>query len=320
MQPTGLLHLGHYLGVLRNFTRLQHEHDSYFMVANWHSLTIFYSDYRQAHDFISPLVSDWLAAGLDPEKCTIFLQSDVQAHAELSLILSMFTPVSWLTRNPTYKEKQENIEKDIDSHGFLGYPVLQAADILLYEAEQVPIGEDQLPHLELTREIARRFNHLVDQDTLVVPKALLSEYPKVVGTDGRKMSKSYNNTLVLADAEEALTAEMRKMKTDTARVRRDDPGNPEDCPVFTYYDFFAADKKETIAAECRSAKIGCSDCKKIISSAMVEDLKPFREKKAEVQENKKLISDVLMYGAEKAEKVANQTLEKVKSKMGFKSI
>ena len=315
MQSTGMLHLGHYLGVLKNYVHLQEDYNCYFMVANWHSLTVFYSDYATAHGFIAPLVSDWLGAGLDPEKSTLFVQSDVPAHAELNLILSMYTPVSWLLRNPTYKEKQENIQKDIDSHGFLGYPVLQAADILLYKGEVVPIGEDQLPHLELSREIARRFNHLngsSNDKVFLEPQALLSKYPKVLGTDGRKMSKSYGNTIALSEEEESVRSKMKKMKTDTNRVRRSDPGNPLDCPVFTYYDYFYPDKKEEISKECKSAGIGCIDCKNIITDKILEETLRFRDAKHKYMKNPGELQEILEEGAKKARVTANETLDLVK--------
>lgn len=322
MQPTGLLHMGHYLGVLKNYVKLQNEYDCFFMAANWHSFTVMYNDYKQAHSYIAPLVSDWLAAGLDPEKSTIFVQSDVPQHAELNLILSMYTPVSWLTRNPTYKDKMDNIDKDIDSHGFLGYPVLQAADILLYRGEIVPIGEDQLPHLELSREIARRFNHINNLEgdaALVVPKAHLSEYPKVLGTDGRKMSKSYHNTLILSEPEESLADKLKKMKTDVKRVRRDDPGNPEECPVFSYYDYFYPEKKAEVDAECRKAGIGCIDCKKMLSGRLIEELTVFREKKSELSNKPELLNDILHQGAEKARKVAEETMGALRENLGVVS-
>ncbi len=322
MQATGELHVGHFLGVLTNFAKLQHEADCFFMVANLHSLTAFYPNYPDAHRFIAPMVSDWLAAGIDPQKATIFVQSDVPEHSELAQLLAMFTPVSWLERNPTYKDKQANTEKDLDSFGFLGYPVLQAADIVLYNATHVPIGEDQLPHLELTREIARRFNHYYradKTDILTVPQAILSSYPKVPGLDGRKMSKSYNNSLVLAESSEALTKKFMVMKTDTGRVKRNDPGNPENCTVFSYYDFFAPDLKASVNANCRNASLGCVDCKKQLAERFVAAMEPFRAKRAELAEQKDLIGDILHEGAARARKVAQATLARVKDSMGMVS-
>ena len=320
MQATGRLHLGHYLGVLKNYVNLQNNYDCYFMVANWHSMTTFYTNYRQAHQFIAPMVSDWLAAGLDPQKSTIFVQSDVPYHAELSLILSMYTPVSWLERNPTYKEKQENIEKEIDSHGFLGYPVLQAADIFLYEGQLVPIGEDQLPHLELSREIARRFNHinkLEGKKAIIEPEALLSETPKVLGTDGRKMSKSYGNTLSLSEDENDLRDKLKKMKTDTGRVKRTDKGNPDNCPVFTYYNYFLPSRKSEIDTQCRNAGIGCIDCKTIIADQIVIETLPFREYRKKSIENPEFIISILEAGAKKACETAGYTMSKIRENMGI---
>lgn len=323
MQPTGNLHLGHYLGVLKNYVEMQKKYDCFFMIANWHSLTVFYNDYSKAHSFIAPLASDWIAAGLDPEKSTLFVQSDVPEHTELNLLLAMYTPVSWLLRNPTYKDKMDNIDKDIESHGFLGYPVLQAADILLYRGELVPIGEDQLPHLELSREIARRYNHINElegEDALVVPKALLSEFPKVLGTDGRKMSKSYGNTLNLSDDEDTLADKVKKMKTDTGRVKRTDPGDPEKCPVFSYYDYFFPIKKSQIDMECRSASIGCIECKKIIAEKIIEDTAAFRQKREEFSQKPELLNDILHEGAKKARVVASETLNRLKENLGMKSM
>lgn len=320
MQATGELHVGHYLGVLTNFARLQHEAECFFMVANLHSLTAFYPNYGDAHRFIAPMVSDWLAAGIDPEKATIFVQSDVPEHSELAQLLAMFTPVSWLERNPTYKDKQANTEKDLDSFGFLGYPVLQAADIVLYDATHVPIGEDQLPHLELTREIARRFNHYYragNADVLTVPQAILSSFPKVPGLDGRKMSKSYNNSLLLADSPEALTKKFMVMKTDTARVKRTDPGNPENCTVFTYYDFFAPDLKAEVDQGCRSAALGCVDCKKQLLTRFIPAMQPFSEKRREHAEKPNLVNDILQTGAARARGVAATTMQRVKAAMGM---
>ncbi|AFM14472.1 tryptophan--tRNA ligase [Turneriella parva] len=322
MQATGELHVGHYLGVLTNFSRLQHEAECFFMVANLHSLTAFYPNYPDAHRFIAPMVSDWLAAGIAPEKATIFVQSDVPEHSELAQLLAMFTPVSWLERNPTYKDKQANTEKDLDSFGFLGYPVLQAADIVLYDATHVPIGEDQLPHLELTREIARRFNHYYragKADVLTVPQAILSSFPKVAGLDGRKMSKSYNNSLNLAESAESLSKKFMVMKTDTARVKRTDPGNPENCTVFTYYDFFAADLKEEVNQGCRSAALGCVDCKKQLLTRFLPAMAPFNAKRRELAEKSGLVNDILHAGAERARKVAAATMARVKDSMGLVS-
>lgn len=320
MQATGELHIGHYLGVLTNFAKLQQEAECFFMVANLHSLTTFFANYREAHRFIAPMIADWLAAGISPDQATVFVQSDVPEHTELAGLLGMFTPLSWLERNPTYKDKQENNEKPIDSFGFLGYPVLQAADIVLYNATHVPIGEDQLPHLELTREIARRFNHYYrreDKDVLTVPQAILSEYAKVLGLDGRKMSKSYNNSILLAESEASLGKKMSGMKTDTARIKRTDPGNPENCAVFTYYDFFAPELKAAVDSGCRSAALGCVDCKKQVTACMTEKLRPFRDKRAELADKPQLIGEILAAGRDRAGAVAKDTMARVKDSMGI---
>ncbi len=327
MQATGELHIGHYLGVLTNFAHLQNEAECFFMVANLHSLTAFYPNYQEAHKFIAPMISNWLAAGISPEKATIFVQSDVPEHAELAQLLAMFTPLSWLERNPTYKDKQANTEKDLDSFGFLGYPVLQAADIVLYEATHVPIGEDQLPHLELTREIARRFNHFYaprrsadregEKDILTIPQAILSSFPKVLGLDGRKMSKSYNNSLLLSESAESLQKKLMVMKTDTARVKRHDPGNPNNCPVFSYYDFFAPELKAEVNSNCRSAALGCVDCKKQLAAKVIAHLAPFREEREALLARPEYIGEILHAGADKARKVAAATLGRFKDSMGM---
>lgn len=322
MQATGALHIGHYLGVLTNFAHLQNEADCFFMVANLHSLTAFYPNYHDAHNFIAPMVSDWLAAGISPDKATIFVQSDVPEHAELAQLLAMFTPLSWLERNPTYKDKQANTEKDLDSFGFLGYPVLQAADIVLYDATHVPIGEDQLPHLELTREIARRFNHFYrkgEKDILTIPQAILSSFPKVLGLDGRKMSKTYNNSLLLSESAESLQKKLMVMKTDTARVKRNDPGNPDNCTVFSYYDFFAPELKAAVNTGCRSAALGCVDCKKQLAAKVIAHLAPFREEREALLAKPAYIGEILHAGADKARKVAAQTLDRFKESMGMVS-
>lgn len=320
MQATGELHVGHYLGVLTNFAKLQHEAECFFMVANLHSLTAFYQNYQDAHRYIAPMIADWLAAGISPEKATIFVQSDVPEHAELAQLLAMFTPLSWLERNPTYKDKQANAEKPLDSFGFLGYPVLQAADIVLYDATHVPIGEDQLPHLELTREIARRFNHYyrkADKDVLTIPQAILSSFPKVAGLDGRKMSKSYNNSILLAESRDSSLKKLMAMKTDTARVRRNDPGNPENCPVFSYYDFFAPELKAEVNTGCRSAALGCVDCKKQLATRVIENLAPFRDQREALALKPAYVTEILRSGADVARKIATTTLARVKDSMGM---
>ena len=317
VQPTGELHIGHYLGILNNFKKFQSKFECYFMIANLHALTSCYSNYETAHHHIFGIISDWLAAGIDPEKSVMFVQSDVPEHAELSLLLSMYTPISWLMRNPTYKDKKKQINEDIDNLGFLGYPVLQAADILLYEADLVPIGEDQLPHLELTREIVRRFNYF-HKNVLKLPKAELSKFPKVLGTDGRKMSKSYKNTINLSEPIEIVSKKIMSMRTDPARLRRNDPGNPDVCPVYSYYSFFNPKEKSSIATDCRTAKIGCVDCKKKINKSIEITLEPFREKRMETINKPEKINQILQEGQKKAKKIAQRTLAKIKDQICMK--
>ncbi len=262
MQPSGLLHLGNLLGALENWKALQEDYDCFFFVADWHALSTNYADTSRVREFVREMLIDWLAAGVDPNRSTVFIQSRNPDHAVLYLLLSMIVPIPWLERNPTYKEKQEEIkERDLSTFGFLGYPVLQAADILLYKPQFVPVGKDQLPHLELTRELARRFNSLY-QPVLVEPKEHLTRFPKVMGTDGRKMSKSYGNTINLSDAEPVVRQKLKTMVTDPARVRRTDPGNPDVCPVFDFHKIYSQQPViDRVNRECRTAAIGCIDCK-----------------------------------------------------------
>jgi len=316
MQPSGRLHLGNLLGALDNWKTLQEHNDCFFFVADWHALSTNYEDTSHIQTFVHEMLIDWLAAGVDPDRATIFIQSHVPEHAILNLLISMITPVSWLERNPTYKEKQEQIEgRDLSTHGFLGYPVLQAADILLYKADAVPVGKDQLPHLELTREIARRFNSLYTH-VLVEPKELLTEFPKVMGTDGRKMSKSYGNTINLSDSEDQVRQKLKTMMTDPARVRRKDPGNPEVCPVFDFHKIYSTQPIiDQINKECRTAEIGCIDCKKLVADAMVERLTPIWESRETLEANPKRLKEVVEAGCERASGVSRQTLSEVKEAM-----
>jgi len=316
MQPSGRLHLGNLLGALDNWKTLQEHNDCFFFVADGHALSTNYEDTSHIQTFVHEMLIDWLAAGVDPDRTTIFIQSHVPEHAILNLLISMITPVSWLERNPTYKEKQEQIEgRDLSTHGFLGYPVLQAADILLYKADAVPVGKDQLPHLELTREIARRFNSLYTH-VLVEPKELLTEFPKVMGTDGRKMSKSYGNTINLSDSEDQVRQKLKTMMTDPARVRRKDPGNPEVCPVFDFHKIYSTQPIiDQINKECRTAEIGCIDCKKLVADAMVERLTPIWESRETLEANPKRLKEVVEAGCERASGVSRQTLSEVKEAM-----
>jgi len=316
MQPSGRLHLGNLLGALENWKLLQEHNECFFFVADWHALCTNYEDTSQLQSFVHEILIDWLAVGIDPERATVFIQSHVPEHAILNLLLSMITPVPWLERNPTYKEKQEQIEgRDLSTHGFLGYPVLQAADILLYKADAVPIGKDQLPHLELTREIARRFNSLYTP-VLVEPKELLTKFPKVMGTDGRKMSKSYGNTINLSDSEPEVRQKLKTMVTDPARVRRKDPGNPEICPVYDFHKIYSTPAIiDQVNKECRTAEIGCIDCKTFVADSMVERLAPIWESRKTLESNPKWMEDVVQSGCQRATEVSRQTLAEVKDAM-----
>ncbi len=316
MQPSGLLHLGNLLGALDNWKALQDQYDCFFFVADWHALSTNYADTSRIREFTHEMLLDWLAAGIDPQRATVFVQSRVPEHAVLHLLLSMIVPVSWLERVPTYKEKQEELaERDLTTYGFLGYPVLQAADILMYKADYVPVGKDQLPHLELTREIARRFNSLY-RPVLPEPKELLTQYPKVLGTDGRKMSKSYGNTINLADPEPVVRQKLKTMVTDPARVRRTDPGNPDICPVFDFHKIFSPTGViHKINRECRTAEIGCIDCKKLSADAMVERLQPIWSARATLNANPAQVERIVEDGSRRAADVARRTLEEVKAAM-----
>jgi tryptophanyl-tRNA synthetase len=317
MQPSGLLHLGNYLGALQNWKQLQDEHECYFFVADWHALSTNYADTSRIREYVRELLIDWLAAGIDPTRSVVFIQSRVPEHAVLHLLFSMMIPVSWLERNPTYKEKQEEIkEKDLNTYGFLGYPVLQAADILLYKPDFVPVGKDQLPHLELTREVARRFNDLYQQPVFPEPKEHLTKFPKVPGTDGRKMSKSYGNTINLSDSEPVIRQKLKTMVTDPARVRRMDPGNPEICPVFDFHKMFSPlPIIEQINRECRTAEIGCIDCKKLVADRVVDTLAPIWEARAALVSHPSQIEAIVEEGSRKAGAVAKATLHEATEAM-----
>ena len=314
MRPTGKLHLGHFHGVLSNWLELQRNFDCFFFAADWHSLTTEYANTDGIKDSIHEMVLDWLAFGIDPEKSVIFEQSMVPQHAELNLILSMITPVSWLERNPTYKEMQENLDtKDLSTFGFLGYPVLMASDIIVYKAERVPVGQDQIPHLEITREIARRFNHLYGE-VFPEPAALLTETPKVLGLDGRKMSKSYGNAIFLSDDAEETRKKVLSMMTDTLRPYKKDPGEPDRCIAFTLHSLYVPqEKRDEIVVACRGAQLGCVDCKKILAGCMIDTLAPFRAKREELARQEGLVQEVLVEGSRKAEVAAKQTMVEVRA-------
>lgn len=388
MRPTGALHLGHYHGVLKNWLRLQHEYECFFFVADWHALTTHYEDPSIIEGSVWDMVIDWLAVGINPGSACIFIQSRVPEHAELHLLLSMITPLGWLERVPSYKDQQEKLkEKDLATYGFLGYPLLQSADILIYRATKVPVGEDQVAHVELTREIARRFNHLYgreagfedktadaikkmgkknarlytelrrkyqergdkealataralleDQQNITLgdkerlfgylegegriilpePDALLTPASKMPGLDGQKMSKSYHNTISLREDPAAVEQKLRKMPTDPARVRRNDPGDPEKCPVWSLHQVYSGDEtKSWVQQGCRSAGIGCLDCKGPIIDAILTELAPIRERAAEYAANRGLVRNIINEGCDKARDVARQTLTEVRQAMGL---
>jgi tryptophanyl-tRNA synthetase len=314
MRPTGKLHLGNLVGALQNWIKLQDKYDSFHFVADWHMLTTEYANTSELQLNIQEMVADWLAVGLDPEQATFFVQSRLLEHAELFLILSMLTPLGWLERVPTYKEQLENIKgRDINTFGFLGYPVLQAADILMYKADYVPVGEDQVPHVELTREIARRFNQFYGE-VFPEPQSLLTPSPRLRGTDGRKMSKSYENAILLSDPPGVVDKKIRGMMTDPARMRRHDPGDPEKCPVFDHHKIFSpAEVIERADRECRTAEIGCVECKKLMARHLNEHLAPIQERRKVYESDPQKVWDVLAAGTEKARRVAQETMGEVRA-------
>ena len=316
MRPTGKLHLGHLEGALKNWNRLQHEYDCFFFVADWHARTTDYADPSQIRPNTLLMVGDWLAAGLDPNRATLFVQSLVPEHAELHLLLSCVTPLGWLERVPTYKEQRENIrDKDLGNYAFLGYPVLQAADILIYQAHLVPVGEDQVPHIELTREIARRFNKLYGE-VFPEPQALLTQAPRLPGTDGRKMSKSYGNDIRLTDPPNVMWEKLRTMVTDPARVRRTDPGNPDVCPVYALHRVFSPpEHQQQVNVECRRAGIGCVECKRLLYENLRERLAPIADKSAYYESRPDEVRELLIEGSRRARQRAAQTMECVRAAM-----
>jgi tryptophanyl-tRNA synthetase len=313
MRPTGKIHLGNYLGALDNWVRLQNDYDCFFFVANWHALTTDPANSMEAPANTIEMAADWLGAGLDPERSTLFIQSLVPEHAELHLLFSMTTPVSWLERVPTYKETVEQLGLQSPSYGLLGYPLLQAADILMYMTQWVPVGIDQVPHVELTREVARRFNHTW-QPVFPEPQAMLTEIPRVPGTDGRKMSKSYDNCIYLSDTPEEITRKIRPMVTDPARKRRTDPGNPDVCPVFDLHRIFTPEAPRAAAAEgCRTAGIGCLDCKGVLLEHMLGPLEKIRERRQRFADRPGEMVEILREGSRRARRTAQVTMDAVRS-------
>jgi len=388
MRPTGNLHLGHYHGVLKNWIRLQHEHECLFFVADWHALTTHYDTPEVIEESVWEMVIDWLAAGVDPANSTIFIQSRVPEHAELHTLLSMITPLSWLERVPTYKDQMEKLaQKDLSTYGFLGYPLLQSADILIYKATQVPVGEDQIPHIEFTREIARRFNHIYGREAgfeekahaaikklgskkgglyedlrkryqesgddealesaramieeqqglslgdrerlfgylegggkmiLVEPEYKLTPASKMPGLDGQKMSKSYNNTISLREQPDTIAKKIKTMPTDPARIRRTDPGDPEKCPVWQLHQIYSTEATQAwVQQGCRTAGIGCIECKQPVIESMLEELKPIQERAAQYAEDPTLVKNIVAEGCERARKMARETMREVRDVMGL---
>ena len=319
MQPSGRLHLGNWLGALKIWVELQEKYEPYFFIADWHALSTNYMDTGHIREYVREMVIDWLAVGVDPNKSTFFVQSSVPEHAVLYLLLSMITPVPWLERNPTYKEKQEELsDRDLTTHGFMGYPVLQAADILIYKAHVVPVGLDQLPHLELTREIARRFNHLY-REIFPEPQPVMTETSKILGFDRRKMSKSYKNAIYLADSKTEVDETVMKMITDERKVKKGDPGRPDICNVFSYHVLFSTQAEVAqINQDCQSGALGCVDCKRWMSKNLNGHLDPIRERRAQLKGHPSKIDDILASGMNTARKVAQLTLSEVQEAMGLK--
>jgi tryptophanyl-tRNA synthetase len=318
MRPTGPLHLGNMVGALRNWLKLQDVYECYYTIVGWHALSSEYLNSKVIKEYSFEVAVDWLSFGLDPDKCVMFLQAEVKEHAELHLLLSMVTPLPWLERVPTYKEMQQEIQdRDLNTYGFLGYPVLQAADIVIYKADFVPVGEDQAAHLELTREIVRRFNKIYGP-IFPEPQTLLTEVPRLAGTDGRKMSKSFGNAIFMKDPPEVIRQKILPMVTDTRRMRRNDPGEPNDCPVFTLHRAFVGkEKQEEIARGCRTAGIGCLECKAAVIESLIEELAPYREKRAKFEKNPGLVWDILKEGNAKARRAAGETMAEVRTALGF---
>jgi len=313
MRPTGPLHLGNLHGALANWVEMQETYDCFFFIADWHALTSDYEGTGRISEYVRKMIVDWLSAGLSPEKSTLFVQSHVKEHAELFLILSMITPVPWLERNPTYKDQITQLSnKDLSTFGFLGYPVLQAADIIMYKAYGVPVGVDQVPHVEITREIARRFNYFYG-DIFPEPESLLTDTSKILGLDRRKMSKSYNNAIFLSDSPDEITAKVAKMLTDIQRARKSDPGNPDVCNVFEFHKLYSDGQTiERINRECRNAEIGCVECKQIMAQNLTKALEPLREKREYYEAHPGLVDDIIADGCEKARRVAKQTMAEVR--------
>lgn len=316
MRPTGPLHLGNLHGALLNWVGMQDDYECFFFIADWHALTSDYEHTDQIRNYVHQMMIDWLSAGLSPEKCTLFVQSDIMEHAELFLLLSMITPVPWLERNPTYKDQIVQLSsKDLSTFGFLGYPLLQAADIIMYKADGVPVGMDQIPHVEITREIARRFNFLYG-NVFPEPETILTQTPKLLGTDNRKMSKSYDNAIYMSGTEKETAAAAATMITDPQRIKRSDPGDPDICNVFSFHNIYSdREMIDQINTECRAGQIGCVQCKRMMAKNLNRFLEPIREKRAYYEQHPDLVKDIMTAGAKKAKPVAIQTMEDVRRAM-----
>lgn len=318
MRPSGKLHLGHLHGAINNWIEFTKDYDCYFFSADWHALTSEYMDTSNVHSDTIEMCADWIAAGIDPEKATIFVQSLVKEHAELFLILSMITPLPWALKCPTFKEQQDNIhDKDLNTYGFLGYPVLQASDILIYRASYVPVGIDQVPHVELTRNIAKRANNAFGE-VFPLPEPKLTEVPKIPGNDGRKMSKSYGNDIKISDSPEVVEKILRTFMTDPARMRKTDPGNPDLCPLFTFHTLYS--DKDTISwvkDGCKTAGIGCIECKKPVIEKVLAHLEPIRNRRNELLAEKGALWDILLKGSDKARETAAKTMELLRGKLNL---
>jgi tryptophanyl-tRNA synthetase len=315
MRPTGRLHLGHLLGALNNWKEFQTEYECFYMIADWHALTTTYADTSQFQEDIKQMLIDWLSCGISPEQCVIFRQSQIPEHAELHILLSTITPLGWLERCPTYKEQMKELSHlDLNTYGFLGYPVLQAADILVYKANIVPVGEDQLPHLELTREITRRFNHFYGK-VFPIPDAKLTQTPKLPGTDGRKMSKSYNNCIYLSDSVDEIRKKVKSMITDPARIHPTDLGHPDVCTVFAFHQAFNNEGVDTIKYECQEAKRGCVECKEELTQILLDKLKYIHESRKELEKDTQQIINILNEGKEKAREITSSVMLEVRHAM-----
>lgn len=317
MRPTGKLHLGHLVGALDSWVRLQDQYECFYMSADWHALMSEYADPSEIKGLIRDNIIDWISCGVDPEKSTIFVQSQVPEHAELHLLLSMIVPLGWLQRCPTYKEQLKELsQRDLNTYAFLGYPVLQSADILLYKAEAVPVGNDQLPHLELTREIARRFNQMYEA-IFIEPAPILTDTPRLLGIDNRKMSNSYNNFITLADGPKVVAEKTQQMITDPQRIKLSDPGHPEVCNVYSYYEVFSEEATDEVSNWCRNAKVGCTECKKRLADVLTTRLRDIQTKRRELLNDRNLIDSILRKGNEVAGQIAKATMRQAKDAVGL---